>query len=407
MRFTSGLILVLGISGTLLFAPRLAWAQPPAALPAGLDTLDDWAAYDRVEKQLKGAAPQVAIDTYTKFYESRPKLVPLVGIKVTANIADLYSDKLKNYEKALEIADWGIKKYADEPAVVWLIQKKSQTLNTLKRPEEAAKVWEDNWNSIVRGATHSEDWLVMYASITLRDANDAYDALGQSEKAIPMLLKAFSAMPFLLDDKAQGQGNWKSGWMYNALIPKLLKANRGDEALSWAKMHYALCSFDKDCIARANTSLGRVWGEQEAYPSIRLFAQAQEEGADPALKNPLSGVKLPVLDEKPLKEHIARLKTTPGSALSAGKVKEQITLLLAQSDFGAAMTQARLLLKDKPENPEGALQICRVFKAADLNTRRANQFLLYLEGKAENPIPAFVKEHEAKPAAPATDAPKT
>lgn len=64
------------------------------------------------------------------------------------------------------------------------------------------------------------------------------------------------------------------------------------------------------------------------------------------------------------------------------------------------MDEARRLMKDDPQKAEGALQICRVFKAADLSTLRANQFLLYLDGKAENPLPAFLKEQEAKTAAP-------
>ncbi len=54
---------------------------------------------------------------------------------------------------------------------------------------------------------------------------------------------------------------------------------------------------------------------------------------------------------------------------------------------------------------------CRVFKAADLNTMRANAFLSYLEGNAPNPMKDFFTEHpptapgSAAPAAPAAPAP--
>lgn len=383
----------------------------PFALFCNLSTLtttgsaqpgaDDWGAYGKVEKETKDAEPQAAIDAWRKFYESRPNLMPRIGINVTVKIGDLYSEKLNDKDKTLEIDEWAIKKYADQPEAVVLVEQKAKTLLAQKKYDEAAKVWEDNWPLLLRGGQISEDWLAMYAATTMRHADDSYTALGQGDKAIAMILKGFDAFPSLLDDKMQGQGGWRNGWMYRSLIPKLLKAGRAEEALRWAKMHFALCGFDKECIARATASLGQVWGDQEEYQKIRIFAQFQGGTADPAAKNPLADVKLPALDAKMLKEQAARTEIA-AQKMENFKVSEHINILLAQGDYLGAMGTARRLMKNDPAKPDGALQICRVFKAADLSTRRANEYLLFLEGKAENPMPAFLKEYGDKPAVTAS-----
>ncbi|HEY0074115.1 MAG TPA: hypothetical protein VGB77_08445 [Abditibacteriaceae bacterium] len=380
-----------------------AFAQPPAALPPG--QLDDWGAFNALEKQLKEqkATPQQIIESYQKLYDSRPKMLPLVAIKLTVNVAEAHK-KLGQSDKVLEIDDWAIKKYSDDPAIVWLLEHKANTLNSLKKYEETVKLMDDNWFSIVRGGQSWEEWLVAYAATCVRHASDAHDALGQSEKAIPLLLKTLNHIPALWDDKEQGQGDWRDGWLYNALIPRLLKEKRVDEAQSWAKLHYIMAAFDKEALARATTSLGRVWGEKEEYPKIRIFSQLQEANAEANSKNPLSDIALPTLDEKLFKEHLARtpINLEDGKALNLTKAKEAIGLLLAQEDYAHAMNIARRLMKDNPTKPDGALQICRVFKAADGSIHRANQFLEFLDGKAENPIASFLQEQEKKRVSPAS-----
>jgi hypothetical protein len=124
----------------------------------------------------------------------------------------------------------------------------------------------------------------------------------------------------------------------------------------------------------------------------------QEGTADADAKNPLANVKLPAIEDKLLPEHIARTKNAAQGAYKRDIVPEQISVLLYKGDYVGAMDEARRLMKDDPTKAEGALQICRVFKAADLSTLRANQFLLYLDGKADNPLPGFLKEQENKAA---------
>ena len=375
--------------------PLLVSVLAPLALAQAPYT-DDWGAYGKTENAVKTLEPQAAIDAWSQFYEGHPNTLPRIAINATLNIGDLYRDKVKNPDKTLEIDEWAIKKYADQPEVIVLVEQKAKTLLAQKKQEDAAKVWQDNWPLLLKAGQSGEDWLAMYALTTMRHADEAYSALGQNDKAIALILKGFETFPSALDDKMQGQGGWRNGWMYQSLIPKLLKAGRADEALRWAKMHFAVCAFDKDCLARATKSLSQVWGEQEAYQKIRVFAQFQEGTADADVKNPLAEVPLPALDEKTLKDHEAR--TQVGPKLEPFKIEEHINVSLAQGDYGAAMNDARRLMKDDPSKPDGALQICRVFKAADLSTRRANEYLLYLDGKAENPMPAFLKQYESKAA---------
>lgn len=388
---------------TLLVSTTAVLAQPPAKAPAIPANVDDWAAYGELEKQLEKAEPPAAIEAWKQLYESRPNLLPQVGINISVKIADLYADKLNDNAKALEIEKWALAKYNAEVPAVWLVEHTVKTLNALKRYDETIKITEENWPIILRGGLSTEDWLVMYAATALRYANGAYEAQGQPDKAIEMILKAMRQMPGLWDDKAQGQGGWQNGWMYASLIPKLLKAERSDEALQWAKMHYALCSFDSKCLERATKSLGQVWADKEAYQALRIFNQMQDGTADAAVKNPLTSVKLPSVDEKLMPEHLARTKNPPQGAYKRTLVPEQISVLLYKGDYGAAMNEARRLMKDDPNQNEGSLQICRVFKAADLSTLRANQFLLYLEGKADNPLPQFLKEQEGKNNAPVAE----
>jgi tetratricopeptide (TPR) repeat protein len=390
-RFSFAALLALLLSFSAL-------AQPPAALPPA--QLDDWGAFNALEKQLKEgkATPQQIIESYQKLYDSRPKMLSSVAIKLTVEVSNAYK-KLGQADKALEIDAWAIEKYPDDPSIVWLIEHKASTLHALKKHDETLKLIEDNWFPLVRGAQSGEQWLVMYAATALRHAAEGQQAVGQSEKVASLILKALNHIPALWEDSEQGMGNWKNGWMYEALIPHLIKAKRGDEALSWAKWHYVMAPFDKDALGRATTSLGRAWAEKEDYAKIRAFSQAQEAEAQPPGKNPLAEIKLPVLEEKLFKEHLARtqinLDVVTGP-LNRPKSKEAISLLLAREDYSAAMNLARRLLKDDPTKADGALQVCRVFKAADGNIRRANQFLEYLDGKAENPIPDFLKEQETK-----------
>ncbi|HEY0073584.1 MAG TPA: hypothetical protein VGB77_05735, partial [Abditibacteriaceae bacterium] len=89
MRARSVFVFVMALFGVWLSA---ACAQPPAIVPAPA-TVDDWTAYGRLEKQLEKTqplpAPQVAIEAWKQLYDSRPNLLPQIGINISVKIADL------------------------------------------------------------------------------------------------------------------------------------------------------------------------------------------------------------------------------------------------------------------------------------------------------------------------------
>ena len=55
---------------------------------------DNWLALSRLEKQLRGAEPQIAIDAYRELFDSRPKMLPAVAIRLTLKVADIYAFQL-------------------------------------------------------------------------------------------------------------------------------------------------------------------------------------------------------------------------------------------------------------------------------------------------------------------------
>jgi len=69
-------------------------------------------------------------------------------------------------------------------------------------------------------------------------------------------------------------------------------------------------------------------------------------------------------------------------------------------EHGDAMLIARRLLLDNPSKGNvAALEMARVFKAADLNMVRANALLQYMQtGQGINPTDEFFKQYPAGPA---------
>lgn len=60
------------------------------------------------------------------------------------------------------------------------------------------------------------------------------------------------------------------------------------------------------------------------------------------------------------------------------------------------MKLAWQMAQAEPDSPQAAAQVCRVFKAADLNLVRAQAFLVWTQGQGENPVPAFLAQHQTE-----------
>ncbi|MDQ3813985.1 MAG: hypothetical protein M3347_08540, partial [Armatimonadota bacterium] len=345
---------------------------------------------------------------FKQLYESQTNWSPVVGNLLTDKIAGLYRDGLKNPTKAHEIYDWGLQKSATDPARVILLEGKATTLLRENRGAEAETLLAGQWPQLVEAARASHPHLVIYAARTLQQYSAALEQQGKTAEVPPLLQKALQEMPVFLDARRQVASDWSQGWMFEKLVTSLLSLKRPEEALSWAKLSYMLCAFDKAAVERATSLLGRVWGQMDDLAATRAFAVAQADATKP---NPLAKVPLPDIQSTALQSRVARLRSPTGQAVERDKAPELITLLLATSAFGDAMVVARQYFLEKIEEPRGAQEVCRVFKAGDLNTIRANAFLAYLEGNAPNPMKDFFTEHpptapgSAAPAAPAAPAP--
>lgn len=241
----------------------------------------------------------------------------------------------------------------------------------------------------------------MYASRSLQQYARAVDAQNLPEKSEHLrdkLARALIEMPALFDDRQQASGGWFSGWMYEKLVDLEDKAGHKDQALGWARLYFAEAAFESKVIERATKVLARQWGQNGQFPALRAFAAAQtvsddKDGAKPAA-NPLLSVALPSLPSELLQESLEQYAGGQRVNYSRERSIEQINLLIAANQLAAAMRQAERILVQEPLSQQGAQEVARVFKAHDGSIGRSNQFLDYLEGQAQNPLPQFYAQVE-------------
>ncbi len=85
----------------------------------------------------------------------------------------------------------------------------------------------------------------------------------------------------------------------------------------------------------------------------------------------------------------------------------RISMLILLGQLKQAMLAAQEMKNNKDTTRQGILQVCRVFKAADLNLQRANTYIQFLKtGKDVDPVQTFLQAPVPSPAAaPATGVP--
>ena len=425
-------------------------------LPARADEGADWKAFNLVDNGLnqKAAQPENAVAAWQQFLESKPGAV--VGSMALFRIAELQRAQKKFVEavatsdqaavlypgeaatvlvlpgKAATLRESG------QPARAFALFEDNWALMTKASRSGNAQVAMHNslaLKEIVKAATE------VYGIETSADKKAT--VLKQRQE---MLQRILVEMPLYLDDRKQGASGYFEGWMQAALLDALNSGDAEDRKsmLGWARFYYMTCPFEPKVIERAGAALTKAWIANDDFAAVNAFARAQEEPDAAAIPTATSAqamtsqAKVKSQDEPKSKETKAkesavppainplqRITLAPLSASSARFVRERLAALrdrldfdrdrvreiidldLVQAAFAAsgaartaaekaalrdAMEQAKLLLADKPDDAEGVSQICRVFKAADGSTRRANAFLAYLNGKGRNPIFDFFKE---------------
>jgi hypothetical protein len=132
-------------------------------------------------------------------------------------------------------------------------------------------------------------------------------------------------------------------------------------------------------------------------------------GGDP---NALQKITLPAA----FASQLATLRTTPlpEDAFDRAMVKERlsqlgradeqqrterITLFLLSGSYRSAMDEALRYKSELPTSPNGPKQVARVFKAVDLDVKRANAYVEFLKtGKGVSPVSAFLQQFPAEAA---------
>lgn len=396
-------------SSLLLFVTAGAFAADPpkVAAPPAKGAHSVWLEADKTRNQVKAlrktdpqAAAKLLNDELEKTTDAH------VAADFFTTLGEIYNIDLKKPDEALKLYDRALPLFQTAenkvPAYHWLpmIAHKAQALVALKRGEEASKLLKEHQVMLSEAANDGNPYgryamrLILQAQIALAEARD--EGAEASTTANTALTQFLLDNPRYLTPSGK-EGDWDdAGWPLRTLIKRLQSQKRYDEALGWGKVMYRLSAFDKKEIENTTRWLNGLWAEQENFPAIAQFNKAQTDAAVP---NPLVKIALPPLPptvKESLKKKIADLEGRQVVDFGPQKGRDIISLYLVlgtPEDLREAMNEAYSMLKKRPELQDGSLQICRVFKAADCNLIRANNFLSYLEGQGENPIPAFLKEN--------------
>ncbi len=376
---------------TEVTAPENAPVKPMTDEQKRLDFLD------------KRLAPKVATDfpgalaSVGEFLEANPNLDPWQRVLVISNSGtSLYFNTPEARRKAVAdsaigVLDEGLKEVEaaknPDPSVRARDIKeysdhKIQILIAEKRTLEAAKVLDACWPSM--GSSTDLFSTMQWC----RHWCDVRDQQNQPQQATDGLIKLLEQ---LLPQRDQFP--WDVSLV---LSDEFLRQGKDDEALSWAKTTFTLCSFDEWAIGQATPAVTHCLSAHElSVAKANAFAKAQ---VDPSAPNPLDAVSMPKFSTDAVKAQLA-------DAHADLSPRTRISRLLIVGDYRGAMLLARSQLVADVSNQDNAREVARVFKAKDGDIARANQFLaFYQQGQGENPVPAFLKETEAAGTTVATTA---
>lgn len=412
-RFSPWGVIVIGGALLCALSARVAHAEG-----------DNWDAWNSFRAQVKyderlNTDPSGLSRDLGVFLAKNPDLGPTVE-PIALSAEAQVKRQLKQDDEALSIYDEGLERYKGQVGSVTLVWAKGDLLFSKNKPAEGAALVEAQLPVLTAAGRSGRGYFYFMTRQTfqgyvpaLENMNKGGDVKVGRDRQIAALEKIMLTMPFFLDGGRQNFGAggfqtgeaFQTGWMYEKLIDTLLASGRADEALKWSALYFRVTQFKDYSVNHATAQLGRAWAGNEDFSAPRIFARAQAApvaGAAP-IANPLLKIALPTQDEAiaaPLRERLAVLlkqQETGGLDDETNRLtsEELITIYLALNSKAyaiEAMDIARGFLKRHSDSPDGALMVCRVFKAVDGNSLRANAFVSYLNGTGDNPLPAFDKE---------------
>lgn len=355
------------LSLSIAVVPCRVWAQE-AETKAEAKAPDPYrAALKRFADQSKGD-PQGAVENALAFlgaHSGNSKNTRSSVAKLYRGVALLQMVKLHDVDAALSTVAQGEKTLGDQvPSPGYFLTVKSEILVRADRLDETEALLSPAFESFSQTKPAVARELLGYYTTLLKRQN-------KHERALEVVQEFVADNPAFTNDLG----------LIEQMTQRLLMTKRTDEALGWAKLYWMLAPYQEAGLSDATSLLIDVWTAKFLTPvkAQELVAAMQDESTP----NPLSAVALPTIERAAMQKQAA----------GARKAPDRIGYLLLSGDDRAAMIEAQKLVLNNPTSPEGALQVCRVFKAHDLNVNRADGFLTYYNmGKGENPVTAFLKE---------------
>ena len=386
----------------LMIAPVKAQPQPAPNKILSAEE-DDRQAFQSVLKQvraLEDTKPEAALALLEKFGQSRPTMNAGVRVSVLTAAANLALDKLGDKERALKIANQSLSEVknsapeADQPFLMLRANfAKARILKMSGQSDEAETMVgnAESWEQSALLVDSADGFERSYGEAALGFLVDIYRKSDRMGVAATKLEEVVRLSPGALVNQRSESAN-----LVFRIADALIEADKPTEALPWAKLSFLLADFDNKSIAKSNRLLARAWAKAGDLDSMRDFTAAQSgEGTT----NPLGKVALPTLIAEPaiqaaLKQQIVQIKQG-----GAARNHDLIGAYLLTDQNRAAMALAQEIWLKDPQSAAGMQQVGRVLKFVDGNTDRGNAFISYVNGTGgTNPIPAFMKEQDAKPA---------
>jgi len=379
--------LILLQAGPCFAQPLEDWPVLDMSTPVGRE-LSDLRAQTR---PLLRENPEKAVEQYRKFVADRPDLSANYAVSVALTIAQIQARQMKNPAAALVTYKEALAKYPDAANKYSLLAAQVGLLREAGSTAEAAAILLPYWDEAL--ARYFDDPRTAVTSVgpLMQQFVQLLEGENKGEEIVTRLSRAVFEVPALLDEDVQGVRQ-SSGWIFDTIIDQLLALKRTEEALSWAKLRFMLCDFNRPAISRSLKSLARVWKQQGA-PGEAALAAFKLTLEDPSKPNPLRAVALPRFDQ-------GQMALLTRSSLASDP---SINVRLLTGAYDEAMKAAYVALL-KPVKPAAIAPIirgiARVFKAADLNLHRGNLFAAtFATGEGADLVQRFVVESTAKPPA--------
>ena len=390
------LALTASVVGVMLL-PLLAQAQPQLPDQRQADQRD----YDSMLKQeraLEATDPEAALALMQKFGQNHPTLAADVRVTLLSEAANLAFDKLHDKDRALKIATQSrgeAKRAVEDGAPDFLLARavlvEGRILMSAGQNEDAEALvgGEENWKRYALLLGDSNAWQRSYGEAAVGLLLSDLEMSKRPALAVSKIEELMQFNPSVIATNRAG--------VVDRMADNLLNDDKSKEALGWGKLSFMLAGFDNDAIAGSTKLLARAWAKSGDLEALRNFTKVQS--GDTSVKNPLETVALPDVVSK--KVTIKVLGQTAGEWEKSGRVHDAIGAYVLTGQWLPAMQRAQDVWLNDPQSAAGAQEVGRVFKAADLDTKRGNAFVAYVTGTGEsNPLKEFLAQHAAdKPVA--------